>query len=125
MLSCRARSMASLPNVLICAGLALVFYSCIGDTPERLFHRPLDISGRWPDWPLAGPETEILRPEREWEGAHLPLAASAIGATGFANQLRDPALHVEDGRVWLIYAGGGEAALGLAQIDGIDVPQPR
>lgn len=96
-----------------------VLYSCIGDAPERLFHTALDISGDWPNWPQSAPETEILRPELAWEGADEPIAPSQVGATGFVNQLRDPAIFAEGDDTWLVYSGGGEAALGLARLTGL------
>ncbi len=66
-----------------------------------------------------GEPVELLRPERDWEGANLPVEAGKIGATGFVNALRDPYLFEDEGKVYLIYAGGGEAALGLAEITGL------
>ena len=95
-----------------------VVFSRIGDAPERLIHTVLDLGGDWLDW-QSGTETEILRPELEWEGAGLPVRPSLAGATGFVHELRDPALFTEDGQVWMVYSGGGEAALGLARLDGI------
>ena len=96
-----------------------VLYTCRGDAPERILHTTLDLSRPWPDWPVVSPERELLRPERDWEGAGEPVTPSMPGATGFANQLRDPALYEENGALWLVYAGGGEAALGLARIEGL------
>ncbi|MEM6664486.1 MAG: hypothetical protein AAF666_20170, partial [Pseudomonadota bacterium] len=97
-----------------------VFYTCIGDVPERILHQRIDARGPWPDWSVSGAETEILRPELPWGGADLPVEPSAIGATGFSNALRDPVIFADEGAVWMIYAGGGEAALGLARIEGLD-----
>ena len=105
--------------VLVRGDVLHVIYSAIGDAPERLFHTALDISERWPDWTASAPETELLRPELAWEGAELPIEPSQVGATPFARQLRDPALFEEDRAVWLIYSGGGEAALGLARMQGL------
>jgi hypothetical protein len=96
-----------------------VVYSCIGDAPERLLHTELDLSADWSDWPQATPEAELMSPDRSWEGGGLPIYPSRIGATDLANQLRDPALFVEGDQVWLVYAGGGEAVLGLARLTGI------
>ncbi|MEM7191036.1 MAG: hypothetical protein AAF439_15600 [Pseudomonadota bacterium] len=97
-----------------------VLYTCIGDAPERIFHQALDLGPGWPYWHPTGPETEMLRPEATWEGAELPVEPSLIGATDFTHALRDPVLFRDEGRIWMIYAGGGEAALGLARIDGLD-----
>jgi len=100
-----------------------VFYSCYGDAPERLFHVMLDVSGGWLNWSTVSQPQEILRPEMEWEGAKLAIEPSIIGATPFTHALRDPAFLEENGRVYMVYAGGGEAALGLAEITGLSVGQ--
>ena len=95
-----------------------VLFTRIGDAPERLLHTTLDLSRPWPDW-HAGPETELLRPELPWEGAEEPVRPSFVGAVDFANELRDPAVFEFDGRTFMVYAGGGEAALGLAELTGL------
>jgi hypothetical protein len=79
----------------------------------------VELRGDWRDW-RAGETSELLRPELPWEGAHLPVRSSEIGtAAPQENALRDPCLFEEEGRLFLIYAGAGEAALGLAEIFGI------
>ena len=40
-----------------------LFWSRIGDAPERLFHGVVDLAGDWRDWRLDGAR-EILRPPR-------------------------------------------------------------
>ncbi len=99
-------------------GLHVVF-SRIGDAPERLIHTSLDLAGDWQSWRAGGPETELLRPELDWEGAGQPNRPSRVGAVGFAHELRDPGLFEDGDDVWMIYSGGGEHALGLAQITGV------
>ncbi|MEM1300050.1 MAG: hypothetical protein AAGH68_12315 [Pseudomonadota bacterium] len=95
-----------------------VFFTRIGDAPERLFHTYLDLVGPWQEW-RSGPETELLRPERAWEGSEQPIRPSFIGAVEFANELRDPGVIEFEGRMYLVYSGGGEAALGLAEVTGL------
>lgn len=96
-----------------------VFWSEIGDTPERLYHGSLDLSGDWQAWRLTG-ATEILRPERPWEGAGLPLEASHPGAAESpVRQLRDPCIFEEGARVYLLYSGAGEGGIGLAEVEGL------
>ncbi|MDP6417020.1 MAG: hypothetical protein QGG54_18590, partial [Gammaproteobacteria bacterium] len=61
---------------------------------------------------------EVLRPEFDWEGADAPMEPSVRStAYGQVNQLRDPALFVEEGIVYLLYAIAGEAGIGLARVD--------
>ena len=60
---------------------------------------------------------EVLRPERDWEGADVPAAPSIRSvAPGRVNQLRDPAIFEEDGRVYLLYAIAGESGIALAEL---------
>ncbi len=59
----------------------------------------------------------ILKPEFEWEGTTAPNEPSVRSvAYGCVNQLRDPCIFVEDGRIYLLYAGGGESAIGVAEL---------
>ena len=93
-----------------------VFWTRVGDVPERIYCSPVNLSKPWTDW-KAGEAVEVLRPEQEWEGAHLPLAPSYRGAIGLAvNQVRDPAIFEEDGRIYLLYAVKGEAGIAIAEL---------
>lgn len=105
--------------VLLRGDLLHVLWTRIGDAPERILHTAVDLRPDWSDW-RAGSTSELLRPELHWEGADLPVRPSEVGtAAPKENALRDPCLFEEDGRLFLIYAGAGEAALGLAEIFGI------
>jgi hypothetical protein len=94
-----------------------VYYSNIGDKPERILRRNLQLSKDWTDWTCSAPE-EVLRPELQYEGAELPLTASSSGAaSGRENALRDPAIFVdEDRRVYLLYSVAGESGIGIAEL---------
>ena len=35
-------------------------------------------------------------------------------------QLRDPCVYEEDGRAYLLYSGGGESGIGIAEVAGLD-----
>jgi len=84
--------------------------------PERLLLSTVDVSGVWESWAASDP-VEILRPERTWEGADLPLEPSRRSyAPGPVNQLRDPAVFEENGRIWLLYAVAGESGIALAEL---------
>ena len=77
----------------------------------------IDISSDWTDWQESG-EVVLLSPEYDWEGADAPLEPSVRStAYGQVNQLRDPALYVEDGIVYLLYAVAGESGIALARVD--------
>ena len=95
--------------------LFLVF-SRIGDAPERLLISRILTTGNWRDWRLSDP-LELLRAEMPWEGAGEPVLPSRMGpADKRVNQLRDPFIFSEGGRLWLIYACAGESGLALAQL---------
>ncbi len=94
-----------------------VFWTRVGDTPERVLRSEVDLSGDWTDWREIGDPIEVLRPERSWEGADQPAVPSVRGAVaGSVNQLRDPCLFVDDGRTLLFYAVAGESGIGVAEL---------
>ena len=60
---------------------------------------------------------EVLRPLRAWEGADAPRIPSLRStAYGRVNQLRDPALFEENGRIFLLYAVAGESGIAIAEV---------
>ena len=93
-----------------------VFWTERADAPERVWVASIDLSGDWRDW-KASERVEVLRPERPWEGADLPVEPSRGGAINVpVNQLRDPAIFEEDGRVYFLYAVAGERGIALAEV---------
>jgi len=95
-----------------------VYWTRVGDNPERIYRSMIDLCSDWMDWSVSDP-TEILRPERDWEGAAEPLAPSLRGAANeLVNQLRDPCILEDNGRSFLFYASGGESGIGLAELFG-------
>ena len=96
--------------------LFVVWTQVGSDPPERLLLSTIDISRPWQEWTASEP-VEILRPEKSWEGANLPLTRSVRSfAPGPVNQLRDPAIYEEDGRVYLLYSIAGESGIALAEL---------
>jgi hypothetical protein len=92
-----------------------VFWTQVGGAPETVLLSTIDVSGDWANW-SATPGVEVLRPERAWEGADAPLAPSLRStAYGHVNQLRDPAIFEEGGRVYLLYAVAGESGIAIAE----------
>ncbi len=93
-----------------------VFWTQVGEAPERILCSTIDLSAPWQDWAQSGP-IEVLRPERAWEGADAALEPSMRGvAPGHVNQLRDPAIFEEDGRTYLLYAVAGESGIAIAEL---------
>ena len=56
------------------------------------------------------------------KGAYIRLAcADALAeASRPVRQLRDPCVYEEDGRTYLLYCGGGESGIGIAEVLGLD-----
>lgn len=93
-----------------------VFWSQVGDAPERILLSMIDLRLNWMAWQASAP-TEALRPEHAWEGSHEPIAASIRGAINIpVHQLRDPAIFEEDGRVFLLYTVAGESGIAIAEV---------
>lgn len=94
-------------------------YTRVGDEPERILYTKVDVSSpNWKEW-RAGPTRELLRPEQDWEGAKLPIQPSLRGEVSLqVNQLRDPDIFEDqDGKLYLLYAGGGEQGIGIASLE--------
>jgi hypothetical protein len=109
------------PNMRHCALLKrgerlYVFWTQVGHAPERILLSAIDLSVPWTRW-RETEAVEVLRPERSWEGADLPLEPS-LGSVAYGpvNQLRDPAIYEEDGRVYLLYSVAGEAGIAIAEL---------
>ena len=93
-----------------------VFYSRIGDAPERILRSTVDLSPDWMAWTATDPEP-ILEPERNWEGADEPVVPSTAGGVDEpVNQLRDPALYEEGDRTYLLYSVAGESGIAIAEL---------
>lgn len=93
-----------------------VFWTRVGDTPERIYVSAIDLTPDWMSW-QAGDPVELIRPERPWEGADLPLEPSYRSAISIpANQLRDPAIFEAAGRTFLLYAVQGEHGIAIAEL---------
>ncbi len=96
----------------------LVFWTEVGQVPERILLSTIDISGDWTTWSQT-PGVEVLRPEHDWEGADAPLERSVRStAYGHVNQLRDPAIFEDtvSGRTFLLYAVAGESGIAIAEV---------
>lgn len=94
-----------------------ILYTRMGDRPERILYGCVDLSAPWSHWKMSKP-AELLRPERKWEGADLPLATSTMGAVQEpVRELRDPCVFKDtDGSTYLLYCGAGEQGIGIATL---------
>lgn len=93
-----------------------VYYSRIGDSPERILVSYIDLTPHWKQWKASTPVT-VLAPEKTWEGADRPIEISRIDlAPGKVRQLRDPAIFRENGQTYLLYSVAGESGIGIAKL---------
>jgi hypothetical protein len=93
-----------------------VLWTRVGDTPERILLSTLNTADDWQQW-VFGETHEIHRAQKPWEGADLIPRASEYGAImQRVNQLRDPAIFVEDGKIYLLYALAGEQGIGIGEL---------
>jgi len=96
--------------------LLRVYYSRIGDRPERILVSETRLTDDWQSW-RASPPADVLMPERDYEGASLALEVSAPDeAPGRVRQLRDPGIFLEDGRRYLLYSVAGESGLAIGEL---------
>lgn len=93
-----------------------VFYTRIGDAPERILASSFRMQANPALWELSPPE-EILRPEMPWEGSDLPIVPSRFGCTlDHENALRDPYVFQDGENCYLFYCGDAERAIGCARL---------
>ena len=91
-------------------------YTKAGDTPERILLSTVDLTKDWRSWSVSKPQV-LLEPEKDYEGASLPLKPSSYGAAeGPVRQLRDPAVFAEGAERYLLYSVAGEQGIAIAQL---------
>jgi opacity protein-like surface antigen len=93
-----------------------IYYSSVGDHPERIRRTTVDIRPDWTEW-CGSQATEILRTEMDYEGASEPDEPSTGGASHEpVHQVRDPFLYTESDQKYLVYSIAGEKGLAIAEI---------
>jgi hypothetical protein len=93
-----------------------VFFSAIGDAPEKILLSTIDLRGDWSDW-KASAAVDVLIPSEKYECADLPVVPSKQGdAEGPVHELRDPAIFEEHGKVYLLYSICGEQGIAAAEL---------
>ena len=96
--------------------LLYVFYSRIGDMPERIMASAISLNTDWKNW-TASPPVTILASETNDEGVNEPLAVSESGKSqGKLHELRDPCIFEENGKVYLLYSVAGENGISIAEL---------
>jgi hypothetical protein len=76
----------------------------------------LNTTADWQQWRFA--EThEIHRAQKSWEGADMMPRASQYGACMQpVNQLRDPAIFEDNGKIYLLYTVAGEQGIAIGEL---------
>jgi hypothetical protein len=101
-------------------GLLYIFFTAIGDAPERIMMSTMSLAGDWKTW-KASEAVEILRPETSYECPSLPNEPSEAGdVKGPVQQLRDPGIFEEGGRTYLFYSFCGEQGIAAAELEWTD-----
>ena len=96
-----------------------VFWSRVGDAPERILHSRVRLEGEWTEWREEDLHV-VLEPELYWEGVGMNVEPSVRGEINrLVRQLRDPCVYEEEGTTYLLYCGGGESAVGIAEVQGL------
>ena len=109
----RVRHVALLPR----GNQLLVFFTAIGDAPEQVRLSTIDLSGDWSTW-RASPATDVLKPQAAYECADLPNLPSQAGDIDVpAQQVRDPFVFDDRGRLFLYYSTCGEQGIAAAELD--------
>ena len=103
--------------ILVQDDLVEVFFSRIGDEPERLLVTSIDPDKMWRE-PYEPVLRELIRPEVPYEGADMAIGKSAVGeTTSRVNALRDPYVYSSvGGQTYLFYAIAGESGIAVARI---------
>jgi hypothetical protein len=95
-----------------------VFFTAIGDTPERVMLSTISLEGDWSTWRASAP-VDVIQPERGYECTNLPNAPSESGDIAIpVAQIRDPFVFEEAGRSYLFYSICGEQGIAAAEITG-------
>lgn len=106
------------PSLLIQENILYLIYSSVGDLPEKIVYRKITLDNSdWNKW-KAGPEHKLLKAEFLWEGSVLKSKKSVKGASiELINDVRNPSVFKdEDDKMYLLYSGGGEKGIGIAEL---------
>jgi hypothetical protein len=94
-----------------------VFFTAIGDAPERVLVSTIELTSDWTTW-RATPPREVLQPETPYECADMPVAPSEAGdVDARVRQIRDPFVFEEQGQAFLFYTICGEQGIAAATIE--------
>jgi hypothetical protein len=93
-----------------------VFYSRVGDAPERIVLSKIILNDDWNTWSASQP-IDVAAPSEKYEGGDLPVNPSVAGLFyGKVRQLRDPYVYEENGRWYLLYSAAGENSIVIGEL---------
>jgi len=93
-----------------------VFFSRVGDAPERILVSTVELVEDWNAWRPSKEQT-VLFPKEDYEGVSERVAPSTFGAAHtLVRQLRDPFVFEDEGELYLLYAVGGERGIAIARL---------
>ena len=103
-------------SVIVNGDYLYIFYTCVGDAPESIMVCKIKLSENTDDWDVVDGGL-ILTPERDYEGANLPIVPSAFGTSfGKVNEVRDPYVFQENGETYLFYSVSGESGIAVSKL---------
>ena len=93
-----------------------VFFTAIGDAPERVLVSTIDMTVDWTLW-RATPPVDVLQPETPYECADMTVEPSEAGDVDRrVRQIRDPFVFQEQGTAFLFYSTCGEQGIAAAEL---------
>jgi hypothetical protein len=93
-----------------------VFYSKVGDAPERIVLSKIILNDDWNTWTPSAP-VDVAVPTEKYEGSDAPIVASKPGLYyGEARQLRDPYVFEDAGKLYLLYSVAGESGIAIGEL---------
>ncbi len=98
----------------------MVFYSRVGDAPERIILSIIRLDAPWNLWKEKRC-ISVIKPETPYEGSDYPLLFSEHGPAIMARQLRDPYVYAENGQIHLFYSIAGEMGIAKARLQIVGV----
>jgi len=101
--------------LLLRGDILYVFHSRKGDAPERIVVSCTTLSKDFRNWQLSEP-VDVLKPECDYEGIQYDNVPSEYGPAIEVQQLRDPCIFEENGKVWMFYSCAGEMSIAMAEL---------
>lgn len=111
-----------IPNMRHCAvwlegDQLYLFYTVVGDAPERILATRLTLTPGLDTPPQAGKSFVVAEPETDEEGLQFENKPSKFGYENDVRQLRDPFIYEENGRFYLYFSYAGENGISGGELD--------